>query len=86
MILGPAMEHEARKKIEAGATPVKSGKWRPHHRLNIRGGGAGMFVLKEGSRQIGTLSAQQQFREAYLRAIYMHRRTQLSCDGGGIDG
>ena len=72
VILGPAMEHEARKKIKAGATPVKSGKWRPHPRLNIRGGGAGMFVLKEGSREIGTLSTHQQFREAYLRAIYMH--------------
>ncbi len=71
-ILGPTMEREARKRIEAGATPVKSGNWRPHPRLNIRGGGAGMFVLKEGNREIGTLSAQQQFREAYLRAIYMH--------------
>ncbi len=31
-----------------------------------------MFILKESNREIGTLSAQQQFREAYLRAIYMH--------------
>ena len=71
-ILGPAMENAARKKIEGGAKPVKTGRWRPHHTLNIRGGGAGMFVLKEGTREIGTLSGQQQFREAYQRAIYMH--------------
>ena len=71
-ILGPAMECAAREKIDGGAVPVKTGKWRPHHNLNIRGGGAGMFVLKEGSREIGTLSGQQQFREAYQRAIYMH--------------
>ena len=71
-ILGPAMESAARKKIEGGAKPVKTGRWRPHHMLNIRGGGAGMFVLKEGNREIGTLSGQQQFREAYQRAIYMH--------------
>ena len=71
-ILGPAMESAARKKIEGGAKPVKTGRWRPHHTLNIRGGGAGMFVLKEGTREIGTLSGQQQFREAYQRAIYMH--------------
>ena len=71
-VLGPAMESAARKKIEAGAVPVRTGKWRPHHVLNIRGGGAGMFVLKEGSREIGTLSGQQQFREAYQRAIYLH--------------
>ena len=71
-VLGPAMECAAREKIESGARPVKTGKWRPHHSLNIRGGGAGMFILKEGSREIGTLSGQQQFREAYQRAIYMH--------------
>ena len=72
VILGPAMESAARKKIEGGAKPVKTGRWRPHHSLNIRGGGAGMFVLKEGNREIGTLSGQQQFREAYQQAIYMH--------------
>ena len=72
VVLGPAMERAARKKIDAGAVPVRTGRWRPHHILNIRGGGAGMFVLKEGSREIGTLSGQQQFREAYQRAIYMH--------------
>ena len=71
-VLGPAMERAAREKIAGGATSVKTGRWRPHHGLNIRGGGAGMFILKEGSREIGTLSAQQQFREAYQRAIYMH--------------
>ena len=70
--LGPAMERAAREKIDGGAMPVKTGKWRPHPGLNIRGGGTGMFVLKEGSREIGTLSGQQQFREAYQRAIYMH--------------
>ena len=71
-VLGPAMETAARAKIEAGVTPVKSGRWRPHHNLNIRGGGAGMFVLKDGNLEIGTMSGLQQFREAYLRAIYMH--------------
>ncbi len=87
-ILGSAMEREAREKIDAGATPVKSGKWRPHPNLNIRGGGAGMFVLKEGNREIGTLSAHQQFREAYQRAIYMHggrsyRVKEVALKGGG---
>lgn len=72
VVLGSAMQDRAREKIEGGAVPVKTGKWRPHHSLNIRGGGAGMFVLKEGNREIGTLSGQQQFREAYQQAIYMH--------------
>ena len=87
-VLGSAMEREAREKIDAGATPVKSGKWRPHPSLNIRGGGAGMFVLKEGNKEIGTLSAHQQFREAYQRAIYMHggrsyRVKEVALKGGG---
>ena len=71
-VLGPAMRRAAEEKLNGGAVPVKSGKWRPHFGVNIRGGGTGMFVLKEGTREIGTLSAQQQFREAYQRAIYMH--------------
>lgn len=71
-ILGPAMERAARSRIEAGVAPVTSGHWRPHHSLNIRGGGSGMFVLKDGALEIGTMSGHQQFREAYLRAIYMH--------------
>ncbi|MDE0224023.1 MAG: DEAD/DEAH box helicase [Gammaproteobacteria bacterium] len=71
-ILGPAMKRAAREKVESGATPVRAGRWRPHPSLNIRGGGAGMFILKEGNNEIGTLSGQQQFREAYQNAIYMH--------------
>jgi len=71
-ILGPAMERNAREQIGNGVTPVRSGRYRPHSSLNIRGGGAGTFVLKEGKQEIGTLSGQQQFREAYQRAIYMH--------------
>lgn len=70
--LGTAMANAAQSKIRQGAVPVATGRWRPHAGLNIRGGGAGMFILKDGSREIGTLSGQQQFREAYQRAIYMH--------------
>lgn len=89
-VLGPALARAAHESIKGGATPVRSGGWRPHIGLNIRGGGAGMFTLKEGSEEIGTLSSQQQFREAYQRAIYMHggrcyRVVEVSFrgDGGG---
>jgi len=90
VILGPVMENAVREKIAKGAMPVNSGKWRPHHSLNIRGGGAGVFILKEGNQEIGTLSGQQQFREAYQRAIYMHggrtyrvREVSLTGSSGG---
>ena len=89
-VLGSAMENAVREKIESGAVPVRTGTWTPHPTLNIRGGGAGMFVLKEGNREIGTMSGQQQFREAYQRAIYMHggrsyrvREVLLKGSGGG---
>ncbi len=89
-ILGPEMQRAAQEMIEAGATPVRSGKWRPHSSVNIRGGGAGVFVLKEGSQEIGTISGHQQFREAYLQAIYMHggrcyqvKEVALTGSGGG---
>lgn len=86
--LGLAMSRAARRKLSGGARVVTSGRWRPHGALNIRGGGSGMFVLKEGSKEIGTLSGQQQFREAYERAIYMHggrnyRVAEISLTGRG---
>lgn len=86
--LGSAMSRAARRKLRGGARVVTSGRWRPHGALNVRGGGSGMFVLKEGSKEIGTLSGQQQFREAYERAIYMHggrnyRVAEISLTGRG---
>ena len=89
-VLGPVMQIAVRDKIENGAVPVRAGNWRPHHNLNIRGGGAGMFILKEGNQAIGSMSGQQQFREAYQRAIYMHggrsyrvREVLFKGSGGG---
>ena len=70
--LSSALRRAAREKRRGGASVVRSGRWRPHPALSIRGGQSGMFVLKEGKNEIGTLSGQQQFREAYERAIYMH--------------
>lgn len=86
--LGGAMSEAARKKLRRGVRPVASGQWRPHISLNIRGGGAGTFILREGGNDIGTLSGQQQFREAYERAIYMHggrtyRVKEISSTGSG---
>ena len=89
-LLGSTMYSAAQDKIKKGVKPVKTGRWRPHHSLNIRGGGTGMFVLKEGANEIGTLSGQQQFREAYQRAVYMHagrtyRVKEISLTGSGGD-
>lgn len=49
-----------------------------------------MFILKEGNQEIGSMSGQQQFREAYQRAIYMHggrsyrvREVLFKGSGGG---
>ena len=86
--LGSAMSEAAQKKLRRGARAVASGRWRPHPSLNIRGTGSGTFVLKEGKKEIGTLSGQQQFREAYERAIYLHggrtyRVREISSTGSG---
>lgn len=86
--LGPAMRKALQKKRTAGVQPVRSGRYRPHHSLPIRGADSGTFILKEGKREIGTLSAQQQFREAYERAVYMHggkayRVREISSTGNG---
>ena len=80
-ILGEALHGAATEKLKSGAQPVRSGKWRPHSRLDIRGGGGGKFELKDGSKTIGTLSGQQRFREAYERAIYMHGGRKYRVEG-----
>ena len=50
----------------------RSGRNRPHFGVDIRGGGSTSFELKVGRRDIGTMSGNQQFREAYEDAIYLH--------------
>ncbi len=71
-ILGAGLHRAATEKLRSGATPIRSGTYRPHFSVDIRGGGTGMYTLEHGSAEIGTMSSQQQFREAYHRAIYMH--------------
>ena len=87
-VLGDPLYDAVQNKRSTGARPVRSGNYRPHHSIPIRGAGGGQFVLKDGSREIGTLSGQQQFREAYQRAIYMHggrtyRVQEVSLTGNG---
>ena len=87
-MLGPALHEAVAHKVATGARPVRSGQYRPHFSIPIRGAGGGNFTLKDGSREIGTLSGQQQFREAYQRAIYMHggrtyRVQEISLTGNG---
>ena len=88
-ILGPALHEAAEKKLRAGASVAKG--FFPHRYINLRGGGSGQYVLRKGETEVGTMSAQQQFREAYDRAIYMHggntfRVTEVTSgrDGGSI--
>jgi len=87
-VLGEGLYNAAHSKIEAGVQIVKMGNYRPHPALDIRGGGGGKYTLKVGNDEIGTLSAHQQFKEAYQRAIYMHgganyRVTEVAHSGSG---
>ena len=88
-ILRPALYEAAEKKFRAGAVVARGVS--PQRYVNLRGGGSGQYLLKKGETEIGTMSAQQQFREAYDRAIYMHggvtfRVTEVASgrDGGSI--
>ena len=90
-VLGQGLYEAALQKVEGGARAPRIGNWRPHFGVDIRGAGGGMYKLKVGATEIGTLSAHQQFREAYQRAIYMHsgvnyrvESVEISSDGGTI--
>ncbi len=82
-ILGEGLHGAATDKLKSGVQP---GPVPPHSRIDIRGGGRGNFELKYGSRTIGTLSGQQQFREAYERAIYMHGGRKYRVEGISFKG
>ena len=64
-ILGDAFFDAAVK--DAGKPPKG---FRPHHRLNMRGGIGQSFQLKRGDEELGTISASRRFREAYIGAIF----------------
>ena len=90
-ILGEALYAAAKVVQQSGATPVRNTRYRPHRGVDLRGAGGQRFVVKEGESEIGTLSGQQQFREAYQKAIYLHggrkyrvNEIALTGDGGEV--
>ena len=64
-ILGTTFYNAARK--DSGKVPKG---FRPHPRLNIRGGIGQSYELKRGSEELGQISAMRRFREAYIGAIF----------------
>ena len=65
LILGNAFYDAAQKD---GGKPPEG--YRPHQHLNMRGGIGQSFALRRGSEEIGQISAQRRFREAYIGAIF----------------
>jgi ATP-dependent helicase YprA (DUF1998 family) len=64
-ILGSTFYDAARK--DPGKVPKG---FRPHPRLNIRGGIGQSYELKKGNEELGQISAMRRFREAYIGAIF----------------
>ena len=71
-VLGEPLMEAVTEATAKGHEPVRTGRWRPHRAVNIRGSATGTYVLRVGSEEIGTLSNYYQFRDAFPRAIYMH--------------
>lgn len=71
-ILGDAF-HAAYKTAAKKHKPAAgAGHVLPHQRCPMRSVAGQMWTLKLGEREIGTLSDQQKFREAYIGAVYHH--------------
>ena len=90
-ILGDTLYTAAKAVQRSGATPVRNTRYRPHQAIDLRGAGGQRFVVKDGDSEIGTLSGQQQFKEAYHKAIYLHggrryrvKEISLTGDGGEV--
>ena len=59
-------------KLARGAQPVIGPYYVPHIQIPIRGVIGGMYKLMHKDEEIGQMSVAQQFREAYVGAIYLH--------------
>ena len=71
-VLGQEFADAATKLIATGAKIRRKGNSRPHFNVNVRGPREGSFTLKKGAEEIGTISRNSQFREAFQEAIYLH--------------
>jgi DEAD/DEAH box helicase domain-containing protein len=49
---------------------VPRGRFKPHARLNMRGGIGESFELRAGAERVGQIGAMRRFREAYIGAIF----------------
>ena len=85
-ILGAELRNAVDEAMQGGGGPVHVGNFRPHYRVNIRGGGTGIYKLRTASEEIGAMSGSQKFREAYLGAIYMHGGASYRVESVTQDG
>ena len=77
-ILGPGLYEAAAKKQESGARAVKSGNYRPHIAVNLRGGGGGTFAERGIERSRDTLRSATVPRGSSPRHLHAWG-TNLSC-------
>jgi len=85
-VLGDELRIAMEEAEKNGSKAVKTGRWRPHRAVNIRGGVRGLWRVMNGEQEIGTLSGYHQFRDAYPRAIYMHGGTSYRVDSIEVTG
>lgn len=88
-ILGEGLSREAQRLNKSGVQPVRTGRFRPHMKISFRGMSGGKFTLKAGGVEIGEMSSEQQFREAFPQAIYLHGGRTYEVENvtiGGRDG
>ncbi len=81
-ILGEGVSKIVKKMISEGQTPVRSGKYRPHRNVAIRGATRDpVWELEVDSKPLGNISSYQKFKEAYDRAILLQGGVKYRVSG-----
>ena len=59
-------------QLVESVAPVYATGYFPHNSIPLRGIIGGKYTLKVGNREVGEISVERQFREAYIGAIFLH--------------
>jgi len=81
-LLGQAVA-DAASKVISERRPVVGGSRPPYMSLDMRGRSDGISRLMYQGHEIGTISGVQQFREAYVGAIYYHMGRKYTVEAHG---
>lgn len=83
-ILGNGIYSNATKMQSEGLMPTRTGSYKPHFRIDLRGSSGETYELMLGDTSLGTLSAYDKFKDGYLRAVILQAANAYRVTGYNV--